>query len=66
MGYIDDNLMQGENVIYRTKLHWAIFLWPIIWFVVFIISLGMGAEGAVIAVIFFVTAFVMGINAVIV
>ena len=30
MGYIDDNLMKGEQVIYRTKLHWAVFLGPTI------------------------------------
>ena len=34
MGYIDDNLMADENVIYRAKLHWAVFLWPIICFIV--------------------------------
>lgn len=27
-GYIDRNLMPGEEVIYRTKLHWIVFLWP--------------------------------------
>ena len=31
MSYIDDNLMTGETVIYRAKLHWIIFLWPAIW-----------------------------------
>ncbi len=30
MSYIDDNLMSGEQVIYRTKLHWMVFGIPII------------------------------------
>jgi uncharacterized membrane protein YdbT with pleckstrin-like domain len=34
MGYIDDNLMSGEQIVYRTKLHWVIFLWPIIFVVI--------------------------------
>lgn len=30
MGYIEDNLLKDETVIYRTKLHWVIFLFPIL------------------------------------
>jgi uncharacterized membrane protein YdbT with pleckstrin-like domain len=30
MGYIDENLMNDEHVVYRSKLHWIIFLVPII------------------------------------
>lgn len=26
MGYVDDNLMQGEQVAHRTRLHWTIFV----------------------------------------
>jgi len=26
MSYVDKNLMNGENVIHRTKIHWAIFI----------------------------------------
>lgn len=32
MGYIDNNLMVGEQVVYRTTLHWAIFLIPSVLF----------------------------------
>ena len=32
-GYIDQYLMPGENVVYRTRLHWAVFLPPLTWFV---------------------------------
>lgn len=28
MSYIDDNLIEKEYVVYRTKLHWAILLGP--------------------------------------
>ena len=30
MGYIDDNLMVGEQVVYRVKHHWIIFQWPVL------------------------------------
>lgn len=33
MSYVDQNLETGEVVRYRTKLHWAIFIGPIIAFV---------------------------------
>jgi uncharacterized membrane protein YdbT with pleckstrin-like domain len=26
MGYVDDNLMAGEQVTHRTRLHWTIFV----------------------------------------
>ena len=25
MGYVEENLMKGESVVYRTDLHWAVF-----------------------------------------
>ncbi len=28
MSYIDGNLIEGEQVLYRTRLHWLIFLGP--------------------------------------
>ena len=33
MSYIDNHLMDGENVVYRTKLHWIIF-WGAILFLI--------------------------------
>lgn len=30
MSYIDRNLIEGERVVYRTRLHWLIFLWPVL------------------------------------
>ena len=26
--YVDQNLNTGESVLYRTRIHWAIFIWP--------------------------------------
>src|SRR5690242_15997626 len=30
MSYIDNNLLKNENVLYRTQLHWIIYIWPAI------------------------------------
>ncbi len=44
MSYVDDNLMAGENVIHRAKLHWGIFVAPaILLFIGFIIAISVGA-----------------------
>ena len=32
-GYIDKYLMPGENVVYRTRLHWAVFLPALAWLI---------------------------------
>ena len=34
MSYIDRNLIEGERVVYRTRLHWLVFLWPILFTVI--------------------------------
>ena len=31
MSYIDRNLLPGERIIFRTKKHIILFLWPVIW-----------------------------------
>src|SRR3954467_4461396 len=28
MGYIEDSLAPGERVVYKTRLHWGLFVWP--------------------------------------
>jgi uncharacterized membrane protein YdbT with pleckstrin-like domain len=30
MSYIDGNLLAGEQVVYRTRLHWALFIVPVL------------------------------------
>jgi uncharacterized membrane protein YdbT with pleckstrin-like domain len=50
MSYVDKNLMPSEKVIYRTHLHWVVFLWPILWFVVAIWLYSAGvANGSIFA-----------------
>ncbi len=57
MGYIEDNLMAGEKIVYQAKLHWVVFLWPVIWLIVALLfSGGEGAAGG-----FIVIAIVTGI-----
>jgi uncharacterized membrane protein YdbT with pleckstrin-like domain len=36
MSYIDGNLLPGEHIVYRTRLHWKIFVVPLL-FTVFIL-----------------------------
>ena len=30
MGYVNDNLISGERVTYRGRLHWSVLIWPVI------------------------------------
>jgi uncharacterized membrane protein YdbT with pleckstrin-like domain len=30
MSYVDSNLLEGERVIYRTRLHWKLFVGPVL------------------------------------
>jgi len=30
MSYVENNLIQGEQVVYLAELHWIIFIWPVI------------------------------------
>lgn len=65
MSYIEKNLMNGEIIVYRTKLHWVIFLWPVIWFVVGIIFLTIGDNAILVVVLSILIAILTGINAII-
>jgi uncharacterized membrane protein YdbT with pleckstrin-like domain len=38
--------MANEAVVYRAKLHWIVFAWPVIWLVIAIICFANGAGGA--------------------
>jgi len=39
MAYVDNNLISGERVTYRGRLHWLVLLWPII------VAVGFAALG---------------------
>jgi uncharacterized membrane protein YdbT with pleckstrin-like domain len=43
MGYIEKNLMVGEKVVYRAKLHWVVFLWAAIFLFIAIIGFANGS-----------------------
>jgi len=45
MSYIDGHLMEGEKVIYITKLHWIIFRVSIIFFILALLAAGIFAYG---------------------
>ncbi|MEM9360847.1 MAG: PH domain-containing protein [Pseudomonadota bacterium] len=61
MSYIDSNLMSGEQVIYRAKIHWAIFLPSFVYLLIgiWIVSIGEnmlsrpGQPGIAPALVFF-------------
>ncbi len=47
MGYAEQNLQPGEEIIYKAKLHWALFLQPIEIFILALLFflLGSGSNG---------------------
>lgn len=51
MSYVDNNLATGENVIYRAKLHWIVFFWPVMWLAIAILVISksgnVGPQGGV-------------------
>lgn len=47
MGYAEQNLMLGEEIVYKARLHWSVFLratWPLI-FAIFVLLIGLGQKG---------------------
>lgn len=46
MGYVDDNLMPGEQVSYRAKLHWIIYAPAIVFGIVGILFIALGVGNA--------------------
>ena len=61
MSYIEKNLMNGESIVYRTNLHWVVFLWPIIWLVVAIMFFTGGGDAAAAGALFILIAILTGI-----
>lgn len=61
MSYIEQNLLNGESILYRSKLHWVIFLSPVIWFIAAIILFSNGGGAAAIGGLFFLIAVITGI-----
>lgn len=63
MSYIDTNLISGESVIYRAKLHWIIFVWPVIWFIVAVLFFMGGKDVAAFGGIFALVGVLNGLAA---
>ena len=63
MGYIDENLMNGEQIIYRTKLHWILFLGPIAFTIIAFIFFAAGKNIAPVGILFFLIAIVWAVSA---
>jgi uncharacterized membrane protein YdbT with pleckstrin-like domain len=61
MSYIENNLMNGENILYRGKMHWVVFLWPAIWIIVAIMFFGGSGDTAGVGGLFVIIAIVTGI-----
>lgn len=62
MGYIDENLMNGEQIIYRTKLHWILFLGPIAFAIIAFIFFAGGKDIAPVGILFFLIAIVWAVS----
>jgi uncharacterized membrane protein YdbT with pleckstrin-like domain len=45
MSYVDRNLLPGEEVVYRTKVHWIVFAAPVLVFLVAVLILIASAGG---------------------
>jgi hypothetical protein len=39
MSYIDGNLLEGERVVYRTRLHWLVFVMPVLFTLVVLLPI---------------------------
>ncbi len=39
MSYVDSNLLEGEQVVYRTRLHWKLFVAPLVFALIVAIPL---------------------------
>jgi uncharacterized membrane protein YdbT with pleckstrin-like domain len=39
MSYIDGNLLPGEQVVYRTRLHWLLFMTPVLFTVIVLLPI---------------------------
>ncbi len=62
MSYIEKNLMNGENIFYTSKLHWAVFLWPVLWLIIALMFFSGGSDSAPIGVLFILIAIATSIS----
>jgi uncharacterized membrane protein YdbT with pleckstrin-like domain len=62
MGYIEQSLVPGETVVYRARLHWIIFLWPVIFLLFALLSFLGGKDSAGAGVFFLLVGLIWGLN----
>ncbi|WP_372881394.1 PH domain-containing protein [Psychromonas sp.] len=66
MGYVNNNLMSNETVIYEAKIHWFIFIPSAVFFALgMIISSNAPGSGSVLGTLLFIVACVSFIKAII-
>ncbi len=58
MGYIQRSLADGERIVYRTRLHPVIFVWPVLFFLITYTAFKSGFD--IIAQIFLGVALIAG------
>lgn len=61
MGYVESNLMKGEKVIYHTKLHWIIFMWPAVFLATGLWVFTAGRDGLVVGTLFVILCIITGL-----
>jgi uncharacterized membrane protein YdbT with pleckstrin-like domain len=64
MGYIEQNLMQGEEITYYTKLHWIIFIFPILLIVIGIclaLVFSLHSTALIFGTLFFLVGILLGV-----
>ena len=42
MGYVEQNLMVGERIVYMTRPHWIVYRWPAVFLVAAIVIMVLG------------------------
>lgn len=63
MSYIDQNLMANEQVIYKAKLHWIVFITPIILFVLGLLFISAsGAFGGILILVALINLAIAFLN----
>lgn len=46
MSYIDRNLLDGEHIVFRSRVHWLVFLWPALVTVVLLLPMSWMLYGS--------------------
>jgi len=60
MSFVDESLTSGEEVVYRARLHWFVFFWPVIFL---LLAFLLPKDGTILLkTIFFLLAILKGIG----